>query len=923
MATTLQLRRGTATEAAAFTGAVGELFIDTQNKLVYLHDGVTAGGVLVGGSGGSGSAVVSGTVSGNTLTLTNSDSSTVNINVATLAQDTDTNTYVTSATVSGSVITLHNNNGSTVNIQLPSSVTGFLPGEVSEDILPQFDAVYDLGSPAERWYDVNVANSVKIGAATLSEVNGVLTVNTELVANNLTGTDLVANEALIGTVLHTGSTITPEGTPLEYGDIKGTLTVDGNLIVADDLSVRNKIALKQTPQNVGNVTGFTINPEVSTPVYLTDSTAQAAGLQSIYFTSGGNIHSMNFSTAQQAAAFNTQLSVGQQVIFGFVVQGQGAFTTTVTIASKTYNGAATIDFSYNYVSGIEFNQFANWTYWYFPWASNSQYQMNSISFTSTTPATYAVQFDSNVPALNNVSKIFINGTSTVEAPVSFASLNAFVDSVQAGASMYLNNISFYNDGVYGTGFVLSMMTSTTPFYDYLASANTMTFTSSMTGITWELDIVGVEFTPTYGTWVKYNIISTTNPSYPRPDSVQQSYVGSVASVSLVMAVDIKTYLTSSNTTVTASNEYTSNSDISTKFAIGDAVTYTTKTTKLVFGDEAGTLSKAITYDEVTGDISYGGLVSAINYDTAKSAIYSSNAQTITNLGTRSISIGAYAKGAAQDSIAIGYYADSQQPNSISIGDWSKAKGQNNVSIGHGESGGQYSTYVGPGGSDMGNMYHSTVLGMQSGGSSGWMWASGQHVMVLGLQSCYINQAGDYATVINGGGGNYVNSNLLGGSTWFATQSRHAEIKLSVYQYKYSNGAATIYPQLGYTASASMPMDIPTSGSSSSTSTFDTKLESGLITQGKVTVTVQRRNSDDYGIYEIAFVTRNNNSGTASIVQQTTTVVAQSGAATYWNNPVMYLHNDRYLQLSLTTTASAANNYITVHVGGDVRMNGVY
>jgi hypothetical protein len=49
MATTLQLRRGTAAEAAAFTGAVGELFIDTQNKLVYLHDGVTAGGVLVGG----------------------------------------------------------------------------------------------------------------------------------------------------------------------------------------------------------------------------------------------------------------------------------------------------------------------------------------------------------------------------------------------------------------------------------------------------------------------------------------------------------------------------------------------------------------------------------------------------------------------------------------------------------------------------------------------------------------------------------------------------------------------------------------------------------------------------------------------------------------------------------------------------------
>lgn len=44
MATTLQLRRGTAVEAAAFTGADGELYVDVTNKKVYLHDGVTQGG---------------------------------------------------------------------------------------------------------------------------------------------------------------------------------------------------------------------------------------------------------------------------------------------------------------------------------------------------------------------------------------------------------------------------------------------------------------------------------------------------------------------------------------------------------------------------------------------------------------------------------------------------------------------------------------------------------------------------------------------------------------------------------------------------------------------------------------------------------------------------------------------------------------
>jgi len=51
MATNLLLRRGTAAEAAAYTGGEGELFVDLDNNQVYVHDGVTAGGVpLVGGA---------------------------------------------------------------------------------------------------------------------------------------------------------------------------------------------------------------------------------------------------------------------------------------------------------------------------------------------------------------------------------------------------------------------------------------------------------------------------------------------------------------------------------------------------------------------------------------------------------------------------------------------------------------------------------------------------------------------------------------------------------------------------------------------------------------------------------------------------------------------------------------------------------
>ena len=44
MAGRLQLRRGTTSQNDAFTGAVGELTMDTQKKQLRLHDGATLGG---------------------------------------------------------------------------------------------------------------------------------------------------------------------------------------------------------------------------------------------------------------------------------------------------------------------------------------------------------------------------------------------------------------------------------------------------------------------------------------------------------------------------------------------------------------------------------------------------------------------------------------------------------------------------------------------------------------------------------------------------------------------------------------------------------------------------------------------------------------------------------------------------------------
>ena len=45
MAVQLQLRKGTATEHNTFTGANGEVTVDTTNKTLRVHDGLTVGGI--------------------------------------------------------------------------------------------------------------------------------------------------------------------------------------------------------------------------------------------------------------------------------------------------------------------------------------------------------------------------------------------------------------------------------------------------------------------------------------------------------------------------------------------------------------------------------------------------------------------------------------------------------------------------------------------------------------------------------------------------------------------------------------------------------------------------------------------------------------------------------------------------------------
>ena len=86
MSKRIQLRRGTTAETNAFTGAVGEVTVDTNKKTVVVHDGTTVGGFPVASKANADGTISlikkNGTSAGtinalglfnNTLTSTNTD----------------------------------------------------------------------------------------------------------------------------------------------------------------------------------------------------------------------------------------------------------------------------------------------------------------------------------------------------------------------------------------------------------------------------------------------------------------------------------------------------------------------------------------------------------------------------------------------------------------------------------------------------------------------------------------------------------------------------------------------------------------------------------------------------------------------------------------------------------------------------------
>jgi plasmid maintenance system antidote protein VapI len=173
MPTQIQWRRGTTAQTASFTGATGEVTVDTTKKTLVVHDGVTPGGFPLSLESAQQDSFAY--AHANSAYITANTANTGAINAGNYANSAyalaNTKFNSSGGTISGNVI-----------------VTG--------NVTPLSDNTYYLGSDTYRWHSLFVGpGSVDIDGIVLSNVGGklVLTGATDI---SFSGTSLPSTSAI-------------------------------------------------------------------------------------------------------------------------------------------------------------------------------------------------------------------------------------------------------------------------------------------------------------------------------------------------------------------------------------------------------------------------------------------------------------------------------------------------------------------------------------------------------------------------------------------------------------------------------------------------------------------------------------------------------------------------------------------------------
>lgn len=315
MPTILQLRRGTTTEHASFTGAVGEITVNTTKDTLVVHDGSTQGGFEIALADLSNtSAITLSNLSAGTGITYNSGTGEIGADTTTMATKTYVDTQVQSkdalSELSGTTDDV--TEGST-NVYYTDARVKSLLTTLDGSIVPSADVTYDLGSSTKQWKDIYVGP-------------GSLYVNGQQVVSDNSGTITISADSNQNVAVQTSGSGDIELDPTGTGtvQIKGTLQIeDGQNITnsaGNDITFANNIKVdqittKSTDTNLvlsGNGTGnVTVNDDINITGNLTvGGTTTTVNSETINLADNTIVLNSNFTSGSPTEDAGLSISRG-------------------------------------------------------------------------------------------------------------------------------------------------------------------------------------------------------------------------------------------------------------------------------------------------------------------------------------------------------------------------------------------------------------------------------------------------------------------------------------------------------------------------------------------------------------------------------------------------------------------------------------
>lgn len=352
MATQVQFRRGTTSQNNAFTGAQGELTVDTEVKTIRIHDGTTVGGHVVptltatqtftnktmstntvwnGTSVGLAYGGTGAAITGVAGAIVYSQGSNLALSLAGTSGQVLTSGGTSGPTwVNSSALSVGTSVVATTSTNLAGGSAGYIPYQsdtnTTEYITPgvQYQVLQSNGTAtAAEWVSgIQNISFVYLSGTTdsSSTTTGVLRV---------AGGASIEKKLYIGTNLSVGGTASITGTTTLTGSLaaNGGITVDGTAFVVADTT--GNVSTTGTLSATGN---FSINTDKFTVAASTGNTV-VAGTASIT----GDL-------AVNTNKFTVAASSGNTLVAGtFDVTGVANFNDATDASSSTAGGSVTID----------------------------------------------------------------------------------------------------------------------------------------------------------------------------------------------------------------------------------------------------------------------------------------------------------------------------------------------------------------------------------------------------------------------------------------------------------------------------------------------------------------------------------------------------------------------------------------------------